>query len=291
MEATATSRAPVARRPLPAPQQPGEPRSERRRHREADLLRRYAETRDAALREELVVRFLPLARSLAARYRRRTEPFEDLVGVANLGLLKSVDGYDPLRGTSFTAYAVPTILGEIRRHFRDHVWNIRLPRGLQELSMKVDGATEELVVQLGRMPTAAQVAERLGSSSEEVLDAMAAAQARQTNSLDAPRYDRQGCSRPAVEALGAGDAGFDRVEAQLACEDAGLDEREREVLELRFECELTQRQIGDMLGVSQMQVSRISRGALWKLLVAVQGQAPDASPPPASRRRVAAAPV
>ena len=150
---------------------------------EQALLRCYSQTRAAELRDELVKRFMPLARSLAMRYRRRSESLDDLIGVANLGLVKAIDGYDPARGTPLTAYAVPTILGELRRHFRDHVWNVRLPRGLQELTMKLDEVTHELTEELGRSPTASQIGDRLGISTEEVLEGLEAAHARRTMSM------------------------------------------------------------------------------------------------------------
>jgi RNA polymerase sigma-B factor len=251
---------------------------------EQELLRRYAKTRSPELRDELVNRFLPLARSLAMRYRRRSESLEDLVQVASLGLVKAIDGYDPRRGRAFTAYAVPTILGELRRHFRDHVWNVRLPRGLQELTMSVDEATSELTEELGRVPSAAEIGERLEISTEDVLEALEAAHARRTMSLDAPRIGEE-AAIPTVETVGRADGGYDRVEADLAAERAGLDEREWEVLRLRFVDELTQREIGRRLGVSQMQISRISRGALWKLLTAMRGGERPRAAPPASARR------
>jgi RNA polymerase sigma-B factor len=226
---------------------------------------------------------MPLARSLAARYRSQTESLEDLVQVANLGLIKAVDGFDPSRGKPFTAYAVPTILGELRRHFRDHVWNLRLPRGLQELTMKVDRATAQLTEELGRYPTPAQIAESLGIGVEQVLEALTAGQARSTLSLDAPRGDEED-SAPVVETLGLDDPGYGGVEAQMAAADIDLDAREQQVLRLRFEQHLTQKEIGDQLGVSQMQISRISRAALWKLLVAVRGEE-SAGSVPAMRRQ------
>lgn len=254
-----------------------------RRGEDNELLRRYAAERSPRLREQLVVRFMPLARSLAARYRRQTESFDDLVQVASVGLVKAIDGFDPDRGRPFTAYAVPTILGELRRHFRDHVWNVRLPRGLQELTMKVDDATARLTEELGRAPTATEVAERLGVSPEDVLEAIEAGHARRTLSLDAPRRSDEGSS-PAVETIGDREAGYDRVEADLASHAAGLDEREWEVLRLRFVDELTQREIGARLGVSQMQISRVSRRALWKLLHAVRGEHPEGEVPASARR-------
>jgi RNA polymerase sigma-B factor len=231
---------------------------------------------------------MPLARSLAMRYRRQTESLDDLVQVAALGLVKAIDGFDPARGKPFTAYAVPTILGELRRHFRDHVWNVRLPRGLQEMTMKVDAATANLTEDLGRFPTATEVSGHLEVSVEDVLEAIEAGHARRTVSLDAPRRVGDEDSTPAVEALPTREPGYDRIEADLASRAAGLDEREWEVLRLRFAEELTQSEIGARLGVSQMQISRISRRALWKLLNAVRGEdqangsAPPSSPGPSA---------
>jgi RNA polymerase sigma-B factor len=251
---------------------------------EGELLRRYADTRSPELRDELVNRFMPLARSLAMRYRRRSESLEDLVQVASLGLIKAIDGYDPGRGRPFTAYAVPTVLGELRRHFRDHVWNVRLPRGLQELTMNVDEATNALTEELGRVPSAVEIGERLEISTEDVLEALEASYARRTMSLDAPRIAEED-ALPTVETIGSADNGYERVEADLTAERAGLDDREWEVLRLRFVDELTQREIGRRLGVSQMQVSRISRAALWKLLNAVRGGERHPAAPPASAPR------
>ncbi|HYY73881.1 MAG TPA: SigB/SigF/SigG family RNA polymerase sigma factor [Solirubrobacterales bacterium] len=240
---------------------------------EARLLRRYAATRDPALKEELVHRLLPLARSFALRYRGAPEQLEDLIQVANLGLVKALEGFDPERGKSFVAYAAPTILGELRRHFRDHVWEIRVPRGLQERIAAVREAVAELSDEMGRSPSVARIAQRLKLSEEAVWEALQAEDSRRTLSLDTPRSHDDGESVPMVETLGSTDHGYDAVEVQLAAEDATLDEREREVLRLRFEEDLTQYEIGRLLGVSQMQVSRIMRRALRKLLGAVQGEA------------------
>ena len=154
------------------------------------LLRRYATTRDPQLKEELVHRFLPLARSLALRYRATPEPLEDLIQVASLGLVKALDGFDPERGESFNAYAAPTILGELRRHFRDRVWELRLPRHLQDRTMAVRAAAAALSEELGRTPTVSQIAERLELSEEEVLETLQADSARRTLSLDGPAEPR-----------------------------------------------------------------------------------------------------
>ena len=253
---------------------------------EAALLDRYASTRSPEVRDELVKRFMPLARSLALRYRRQTESLDDLIQVANLGLVKAIDGFDPERGRPFSAYAVPTILGELRRHFRDHVWNVRLPRGLGELAMRIDEAVSELTEALGRHPTPAQVAERLGVAVEDVLEGLEATHARRTLSLDAPRLsDEQ--STPTIETIGSQELGFERVESGFACAAAELTEREWRVLRLRFSESLTQSEIGRELGVSQMQISRISRRALWKLLAAVRGERAEGPAPPSAERQLA----
>lgn len=262
----------------------GHRRSDLDRARESELLRRYAKSRSPQLREELVIRFTPFARSLAARYRAHREPFDDLLQVANLGLLKAIDGFDPERGRPFVAYATPTILGELRRHFRDHVWTVRLPRSLGETTMRVDGAITALSEELGRYPAPAEIADRLEISIEDVLEALEAGHARRTASLDAPRIGDEE-SMPTIETIGTSEVGYDRVETQLASEAAELEEREWQVLRMRFVQDLSQHEIGSELGVSQMQVSRISRRALWKLLSAVQGNAGDEGPVPPSTSR------
>jgi RNA polymerase sigma-B factor len=244
---------------------------------ETELLRRYAETHDPRLKEELVKRFLPLARSLALRYRGASEQLEDLIQVASLGLVKALDGFDLERGRSFIAYAAPTILGELRRHFRDRVWELRLPRGLQERTMAVQEAAQKLGEELGHTPTVAQIAERLELTEEEISEALQAEEARRTLSLDVPRSREDSDSVPMVETVGGAESGYDRVEAQIAAEGAPLTDRERTVLRLRFEEDLNQYEIGRRLGVSQMQVSRIMRKALRKLLEAVQAGGESAS--------------
>ena len=236
------------------------------------LLRRFAQTRDPRLKEELVKRFLPLARSLALRYRGASEQLEDLIQVASLGLVKALGGFDPERGNSFVAYAAPTILGELRRHFRDRVWEVHLPRVLQERAMAVSEAARELAEEEDRTPTMAQIAARLKLTEEEISEALQANEARHTLSLDVPQSADDRDSAPLVESVGAPEPGYGMVETQLAAAEAPLDDRERAVLRLRFEETLTQHEIGRRLGLSQMQISRIMRRALRKLLEAVQGE-------------------
>jgi RNA polymerase sigma-B factor len=245
---------------------------------ESRLLRRYAETRDPVLKEELVERLMPLARSLAARYRGGSEPLEDLVQVAMLGLVKAIDGFKPEMGRAFASYAVPTILGELRRHFRDHVWSVHLPRGLQERTMAVRDAIEALTDRNGRTPTIREVAEKTDLSEEAVLEAMQASDARRTVSLDAPQGgEEEDAASPMIERVGSIDLDFGSIESQLAANGADLDERELLVLRLRFGGDMTQAEIGKQLGVSQMQISRIMRRALKKLLEAVQDDEPQPS--------------
>ncbi len=251
--------------------------------REAALLRRYAATGDPRAKEELAERFMPLARSMAMRYRGGSESLDDLVQVASLGLVKAIEGFDPDRGRPFAAYAVPTMLGELRRHFRDHVWNMHLPRGLQERTMAVSDAIQELGDELGSSPTIADIAERMGLGEEEVLEALQADQARRTLSLDAPRAHDDAESPPVIESVPTAEMGYEAVESQLCAAGADLDDRERTVLRLRFGRNLNQYEIGRELGVSQMQISRIMRRALRKLLHAVQDDAPTSSADPARK--------
>ena len=244
---------------------------------EESLLSEYALNRRPELEEELFIRFQPLARSLAMRYRSTGERTEDLLQVANLALVKALRGYDPERGKRFAAYAAPTILGEIRRHFRDHSWRLHMPRSLQERTLEVERTSTALGEELGRGPTVAEVAERAGIEEEDVLDVYQAREAQRSMSLDMPVHRDEAESVPMIETLGTLEDGFDRVEAQLAVESvSSLDEREQEVIRMRFEDGLNQYEIGEALGVSQMQVSRIMRRGLAKLLEAVQGdESPD----------------
>ncbi len=235
---------------------------------EEQLLRDYAHTRDENAREELVRRFLPFARSLAMRYSGGVEPSDDLFQVASLGLVSALERYDPERGVPFAAFAGPTILGELRRHFRDRVWTLRVPRGLQESIRAVDGAVAKLSHELERSPTVAEIAELLEVGQADVLEAFEAGAARRIVSLDRPTAGSEpGDEAPMAERIGDQDPGFELVEDRAAI-DAGaevLDETEREVLRLRFAEDLTQSKIAEEVGYSQMHVSRILRRALGKL--------------------------
>jgi RNA polymerase sigma-B factor len=231
------------------------------------LLTSYAETRDPRLREALVERFLPLARSIAKRYRKAEEPFDDLLQVASLGLLKALDRFDPARGIAFSSFAVPTIVGELRRHFRDRCWSVRPPRELQERALEVDKLRTELTSRLGRSPSVREIGQALELDDERVLEALQAQQGMRATSLDAPRPGVDDTDSTLGDATGDVDPELGRAEhrATLARLFNRLDEREQRVLRLRFEEDMTQEQIGRLVGVSQMQVSRIIRGAVGKL--------------------------
>jgi RNA polymerase sigma-B factor len=236
-------------------------------HTDAQLLASYAATRDPRQREALVERFLPLARSIAKRYRKAEEPFDDLLQVASLGLLKAVDRFDPSREIAFSSFAVPTIVGELRRHFRDRCWSVRPPRELQERALEVDKYRTELTSRLGRSPSVREIGQALELADEQVLEALQAQQGMRAASLDAPRGNGEDNDATLADAHGVTDPELARAEqrATLALLFERLDDRERHVLRLRFEEDLTQEQIGRLVGVSQMQVSRIIRGAVAKL--------------------------
>jgi RNA polymerase sigma-B factor len=247
------------------------------------LLARYRATGDARERDAIVERFLPLARRLARRYEHSDEPFDDLVQVAALGLVKAVDRFDPDRDVAFSSYAVPTILGELRRHFRDRTWAIRVPRDLQELSLKVERAIGELWREQRRQPTVPDLAKRLEVSEEAVLEAMEATGAYRTASLDAPRPGGEEEPGETVgDAYGSEETGFLRAEQRATLEllMSSLGARDREVLRLRFELDMTQSEIGERIGVSQMQVSRIIRQALARLRALAREPDADAEDEP-----------
>jgi RNA polymerase sigma-B factor len=218
---------------------------------------------DPRARTELIERFLPLARSLARRYERAGEPLEDLVQVASLGLVKAIDGYDGARGVAFSSYAVPTIVGELKRYFRDRTWAVRPPRDLQELTLRVDRAAEDLSAHLDRAPTVAQLAAATGATDEDILEALQARTAYRGLSLQAPAGGQE-TPTALQDTLGVSDDGYARAETRMLLDGllAALPARSREVLRLRFEQDLTQAEIGALIGVSQMQISRIIRQAI-----------------------------
>ena len=221
------------------------------------LLRRWHEEGDENAREQLVERMLPLARALARRYANRGEALDDLEQVACIGLLKAIDRFDLEREVRFATFAVPTIAGEIKRHFRDRGWMLRVPREVQELSARISRARERFAADTGRSPTVAELARATKATEEQVLDAIAAGDAYRALSLDAP-VEEMGA---ALEALGERDAGYDLVEHRVLLRGGlgELDPREREILRLRFFEGLTQREIAQRVGISQMHFSRLIR--------------------------------
>jgi RNA polymerase sigma-B factor len=246
---------------------------------DAELFARAREHGDARAREQIVERYMPLARRLARRYQRTEEPMEDLVQVASLGLLKAVDRFDSNREVVFSSYAVPTILGELKRHFRDRTWSVRVPRDLQELALRVDRAVAQLSVGKRRAPSVAEIARIVESSEEQVLEALEAAGAYRAGSLDAPRSARGDEDGESVaDGIGVQEDGFARAEERALLEPLlqQVSPRERLVLTLRFGEDLTQAEIGERIGVSQMQVSRLIRQALMRLRTEL-----DRQPPPA----------
>ena len=230
------------------------------------LFARYRGRGDLAARDELVKRFLPLATRLAQRYHRGAEPLEDLVQVASIGLLKAIDRFDPVRGTAFSSFAVPTIAGELKRYFRDKGWALKVPRDLQESAQRVDRTTDHLVDELGRTPTVAEVAGALGITPEQVLEAREAATAYRAESLDHPCGDDQDATS-VVDTLGADEPGYLQAEhaATLEAMMSVLSDREREILRLRFAEDLTRSEIARRVGLSQMHISRLLRQAVTRL--------------------------
>ena len=236
---------------------------------EEELLNRY-QSGDVAAREELVHRFVPLAKRLAGRHSRSGESQEDLEQVAVLGLLKAVDRYDPDLGP-FVRYAVPNIIGELKRHFRDRGWTIRVPRSTQEHYLAVKGATDQLSAEIGRSPTPKEIAEQAGLTLEDVMEALeAATRAYSAIPLDAPHPGEDEEHRTLGDTLGAEDPGYASVELGDLLTPAflALPERGQAILKLRFVDDLTQREIAERIGISQMHVSRLLRRALDRLAAA-----------------------
>lgn len=227
------------------------------------LLAEYRRTSDPVLRRRLVETHLPYVRSLAARYGRRGEPMDDLVQVGCIGLLKALDRFDPGRGVPFEAFASPTITGEIRRHFRDRGWAISVPRSLQELSARVVAERERLTNRLGRSPTVPELAEAADAPLEQVLECLQARDAYRPASLDVPAGGDDGTATVG-ELIGTRDAELQRAERRVTLDEAlsHLEPRDRTVVYLRFWEDLTQREIAERVGVSQMQISRILRRSM-----------------------------
>jgi RNA polymerase sigma-B factor len=231
-------------------------------------LRAYARDRDPATRERLVCAYLPLARAIAKRFDRGgSVPLEDLEQVAAVGLLKALERFDPDKGAAFSSFAVPTIQGEIRRYYRDFTWAVRPPRDLQEKALRLQREREHLTNELQRSPTAAELAARVEGTAEDVVDALLAAQARSSDSLDTPIGTDDGQGQTLADTLGQVEPGYAVAEASATAHDllGLLSERDALVVRLRFHDDLTQREIGERVGCSQMHVSRILRNALAAL--------------------------
>jgi RNA polymerase sigma-B factor len=243
--------------------------------RERILLERYHHHGDRAARDKLAAEMLPLARALAGRYAGRGEPLDDLVQVACIGVMKAIDGFDLTREVRFSSYATPTVLGEIKRHFRDRTWALHVPRGTQELQLKVAKARDDLTNDLGRSPTVGELAQKVEASLEDVLDALQSAQAHRTRSFDEPA----GEDSTLAESLGAADPDLARAEMRVLLDDAFgvLSDRDREILRLRFEEDLTQTETSRVIGVSQMQVSRLIRQSLSRMRMDIESAPPRRS--------------
>jgi RNA polymerase sigma-B factor len=233
------------------------------------LFVRWQQHQDAAAREQLVKRYLPLANKLAYRYRGPHEPIDDLKQVASLGLVKAIDRFDTTRGITFQSFAVPTILGELKRYFRDCGWVVHVPRRVQELSIKVEQAKRELTASTGRAPTFQEVSQFLEVPVEDVVEALDASHAHKPLSFESPNEGDEDSSRLG-DSLGAIDGRFELVElgATIAQAAEQLTDREKRVLALRFIEDRTQTEIAKDIGVSQMQVSRILRSSLDRLTAA-----------------------
>ena len=269
----------VALPEVPDPPEPADLRRqgiEETRRRSAELFREFldedasAASREAA-RDALVRLHLPLVEHCARRFRNRGEPFEDLVQVGTIGLIKSVDRFDTGRGVEFSTYATPTIIGEIKRYFRDKGWAIRVPRRLQELRMQIGTATAELTQSLGRSPTAAELAGHIGCTGEEIGEGIESSNAYSTLSLDASDDSDDGAASM-LDALGEVDAGLEHVEVRESIKPLldQLDAREKKILLLRFFKNMTQSQIAEEIGVSQMHVSRLLNRTLEQLRTSLQ---------------------
>jgi RNA polymerase sigma-B factor len=232
-----------------------------------DLLRRYRDSEDPALLEEIVRRFEPLARSVARRYHARGEPLEDLTQVAMVGLLKAISRFDPDRGFAFTSYATPTMLGELKRYFRDSGWAVHVPRGVKERALELASVTDQLSSRLGRSPSLSELAEAMDTTQEQTLDAIEAYHARHATPLEHGSDDDESGVPQLANVLGAEDVRLEQAEylTMIAKGVQTLSESDRLILYLRFGRDLTQSEIAARIGTSQMQVSRLLRAAIEKI--------------------------
>lgn len=232
-----------------------------------ELFRRFKEEGDMDAREKLVMSHLNLVRFIANKFKNRGEPIDDLIQVGYLGLLKAIDRFDPSRGLEFTTFATPTIMGEIKRHFRDKGWSVRVPRRLQELSAKVNQATDTLTSQLQRSPTIAEIADYLDATVDEVLEAMESSSAYSSVSLEAPSGADDDDTPSVIDRYATEDSDLAFTDDRIIIEEAlaSFSPRERDVIEMRFLKGMTQIEIAEKLGISQVQVSRLLRRTLKKI--------------------------
>ena len=232
-----------------------------------ELFRRFKEEGDMDAREKLVMSHLNLVRFIANKFKNRGEPIDDLIQVGYLGLLKAIDRFDPSRGLEFTTFATPTIMGEIKRHFRDKGWSVRVPRRLQELSAKVNQATDTLTSQLQRSPTIAEIADYLDATVDEVLEAMQSSSAYSSVSLEAPSGADDDDTPSVIDRYATEDSDLAFTDDRIIIEEAlaSFSPRERDVIEMRFLKGMTQIEIAEKLGISQVQVSRLLRRTLKKI--------------------------
>lgn len=239
-----------------------------RADREHELLRRIHERGDTHARDQLAEEMLPLARALAGRYAGRGEPLDDLVQVACIGIMKAIDGFDLNREVRFSSYATPTVLGEIKRYFRDKTWAVRVPRGLQEMQLQVAKERDKLTNELGRAPTVQELAKAVKAPLEEVLATIQSASARRARSFEEPNGEGVNLG----DSLGGDDPGLAHAELRAMLDGARgvLSARDREVLRLRFEGDFTQTEIAERIGVSQMQVSRLIRQSLARMRMDIE---------------------
>lgn len=242
------------------------------------LFRRWRRFSDRAARDELIARYLPLARKLARRYKASSEPYDDLVQVASLGLVKAVERFDPNRGFAFTSFAVPTIVGELKRYFRDTGWAVHVDRAAQERARRVLDAQGRVSARTGRPPTVSELVQYLEMSEEDVLDGLQTAEAYDAISLDAPVSGDGDGAASRLESFGDGDHRLSLVDDQATIFAAAkrLPQREREILFLRFGADLTQTEIAERVGISQMQVSRLLRRSLQRLRDMTDDRRPNA---------------
>lgn len=243
----------------------GKPAWDKERTRE--LFRRYKEEGDEEAREQLIVSHVNLVRYIAAKFKNRGEPLDDLIQVGTIGLIKAIDRFDPSRGLEFTTYATPTIMGEIKRHFRDKGWTIRVPRRLQELSAKVNSATDELTAQLQRSPSIEEVAYYLGTTADEVLEAMESSSAYSSVPLEGQGNNEEDDAPSVIDRYASVDGDLEASDDRMVLEEVigEFPEADQQAIRMRFIDGMTQVEIAKRLGISQVQVSRMLRRALRRI--------------------------